>query len=77
MKYIYGVVRETYIGKDKSRTTYGIAVMTETEEGVEFPVRAMHDCSSDLQVVTEFVALCNRLQLSPVHLDDAVDDFLF
>ena len=69
----YILCRETYKAKRSERIAYGIAVYAE---GVPTCVARLHDVTSDKNALTELVLLCNRLQLSPIHLHDVVEDFL-
>ncbi len=49
---------------------YGIRLICA---GTEVTVE---DLSLDREEVEELVALCNRLELSPVHFRDVIEDFL-
>lgn len=69
----YILCRETYKAKRSERIAYGIAVYAE---GDPTCVARLHDITSDKNALTELVLLCNRLQLSPIHLYDVVEDFL-
>ena len=73
----YGVTEEIYSLGRSSRTSYGIAAYADsTEEGTTTVVASIHDITTDKQALAGFVALCNRLELSTVHLLDVVEDFL-
>ena len=69
MKYI---MIET---KYDSNKTYGIALADFSAE-VPVIVKSVPDLSSDKEGVYRFTVLCTRLELSPLHLADVVDDFL-
>lgn len=69
MKYI---MIET---KYDSYRTYGIALADFSAE-VPVIVKSVPDLSSDKERVYRFTVLCTRLELSPLHLADVVDDFL-
>lgn len=58
-----------------TRTTYGIALADCADE---YPViiEVFPDLSSDKERVKDFVKLCGELELAPLHLSDAVYDFL-
>ena len=73
----YGVTEEIYSLGRSSRTSYGIAAYADSEmDGTAAIVASVHDVTSDKQALGELVSLCNRLELSIVHLMDVVEDFL-
>lgn len=73
----YGIIEETYFERKTSRTSYGIAAYTNFEEdGTATIVASIHDITTDKQALAELVSLCNSLELSTVHLNDVVEDFL-
>ena len=73
----YGVIEETYSLGTTYRTAYGIAVYSNSEEdGTATVVASIHDITTDKQALSELVCLCNRLELSTIHLNDVVEDFL-
>ena len=61
--------------KYDTRTTYGIALADCSDE---YPViiEVFPDLSSDKERVNGFVRLCGELELAPLHLPDAVYNFL-
>ena len=59
--------------EDCTSTIYGIAAYADTEKD---GVASVHDVTTDKQALDELVSLCNRLELSTVHLLDVVEDFL-
>ena len=69
----YILCRESYKTKRSERIAYGIAAYAEEEQTC---ITKLHDITSDKNALAEFVSLCNRLQLSPNHLYDVVEDFL-
>ena len=69
----YILCRETYKTKQYHRVSYGIAAYAEDEQTC---IVRLHDITSDKNALAELVLLCNRLQLSPNHLYDVVEDFL-
>ena len=69
----YILCRETYKSKRSERITYGIAAYAEDKQTC---ITKLHDITSDKKALAELVSLCNRLQLSPIHLHDVVEDFL-
>lgn len=78
MKHItYALSEEIYrLGNDK-RVAYGIVAYANAElDGTATVISSVRDISSDRQAITGLIDQCNRLQLSPVHLQDIVEDFL-
>ena len=69
----YILCRETYKTKRSERIAYGIAAYAKNTKTC---VVRLHDITSDKDALTRLVLLCNRLQLSPIHLHDVVEDFL-
>ena len=69
----YGITEEKYTLGDDSRVSYGIAVY---DSGISTVIASVRDLSSDREAVEEHVRLCNRLELSPIHLNDVAEDFL-
>ena len=77
MNVTYGVAEEIYSLGSSSRTSYGIAAYADADEdGTATIVASVHDVTTDKQAIDELVSLCNRLDLSTVHLIDVVEDFL-
>ena len=77
MNVTYGVAKEIYSLGNSSRTSYGIAAYADSEkDGTATIVASVHDVTTDKQALDELVSLCNRLELSTVHLMDVVKDFL-
>ena len=77
MNVTYGVTEEIYSLGTSSRTSYGIAAYADSEEdGTATIVASIHDVTADKQSLSELVGLCNRLELSTIHLNDVVEDFL-
>ncbi|MBE6557711.1 MAG: hypothetical protein E7661_01690 [Ruminococcaceae bacterium] len=73
----YGLIEEHYSLDNHERIAYGIAVYADAEEDhTATVVAAIHDITSDKPRLAELVRLCNHLKLSPIHLEDVVDDFL-
>ena len=73
----YGIIREIYSLGATCRISYGIAAYTNSkEDGTATIVASIHDVTADRQALADLVSLCNRLELSTVHLNDVVEDFL-
>ena len=51
---------------------YGIALYEEDE-----PVRVIGDLSADRERLAALIRLFNEEELDPIHLDQAVEDFLY
>ena len=77
MNITYEITEETYSLGTSTRTSYGItAYSRNNEHGTTVTVATVHDITADKQALTEFVALCNRLELSAIHFRDVIDDYL-
>lgn len=77
MNVTYGVTEEIYSLGISSRTSYGIAAYMDSEEnGTATIVTSIHDVTTDKRALDKLVSLCNRLELSTIHLLDVVEDFL-
>lgn len=77
MSITYGVTEEIYSLGHSSRTSYGIAAYADSEvDGTATIVASVHDITADKNTLAELVFLCNRLELSTIHLNDVVEDFL-
>ena len=73
----YGLVEEHYCLNGGKRTSYGIAAYSNAEEdGTLTVVASVHDVTSVRSDLVELIEKCNDLELSLVHLEDAIDDFL-
>ena len=73
----YGVIEEIYSLGISSRTSYGIAAYADSaEDGTVTIGASVRDVTADKQALSKLVALCNRLELSTIHLNDVVEDFL-
>lgn len=73
----YGITEEIYYTENSSRISYGIAVYdNEEEDGTATVIEAVHDITSDRQSLSNLIDLCNRLELSTIHLYDVIEDFL-
>ena len=68
----YILCKETYKSKRSERIAYGIAAYAEDKQTC---ITKLHDVTSDKDALSELIALCNRLQLSPIHLQDVIEDF--
>lgn len=66
--YEYKLTKGEYIVEGIKHIGYGISL---AQSAVSFS-----DITVDREEAARLVELCNRLQLSPIHLQDVVDDFL-
>lgn len=55
--------------------SYGIRVFRNSDEHI-YPVTAIHDVTTIQTQAERLTELCNRHQLSPIHLEDMISDFL-
>ncbi len=77
MKVVYGIVEEIYSYESKTRISYGIvAFASEFDNDVSTIIASVHDVTLDKQKLQALIHLCNDLELSPIHLNDVVQDFL-
>ena len=77
MKVTYGIIEETYLLNQKSRTSYGIAAYDNTDilETTSI-VDSVHDITTNKERLLKLIRDCNRLNLSMLHLREVVEDFL-
>ena len=65
----YGVTEEPHSLGAFSHTSYGIAAYADSaEDGTDTIIASVHDGTIDRHALAELVSLCNRLELSTVHL---------
>ena len=69
MKYV--LTEDVHTVDEKRYIFYGIGAL----EG-DRSLFVIHDISADKPRMEHLVELCNRLELSPLHLWDGVEDFL-
>lgn len=67
---IFFLTEGKYLLEDGVHVGYGIGCFENGKKTV------FEDLSADREKVSAFVELCNNLRLSPIHLCDAVYDFL-
>ena len=73
----YAVSEERYTFGDEVRTSYGIVAYSNAEQdGSKIIVASVRDITSDKASLSKLVNDCNSLELSTVHLNDVVEDFL-
>ncbi len=75
---VYGIIKQEYILGGSSRSSYGIAAYANAdEEGTACVIYSVSDICCNYDKINDFVNLCNKMQLSVLHLDDAVVDFFY
>lgn len=72
---LYILIESSYTVDGVGYTTYGIA-LADISDGCAVIIEAIPDLSPDRERVSRLAQLCTELHLSPLHLDDVVDDFL-
>ena len=73
----YAVSEERYTFGDEIRISYGIVAYSNAyQDGSKTIVASVRDITSDKAGLTKLVDDCNRLELSYVHLNDVVEDFI-
>lgn len=74
--YSYSYVREILQNEEVGEySAYGVQISCITYEKCE-PIQYISDVFVSEQDAKAFVDECNRLQLSPIHIDDVVQDVL-
>ena len=74
MKYKYVLTKTTYYNGEHTRTSYGIAVISD-EDNVTI-LCSVEDITDERDNLTNLVELCNAEKLEIEHLQSVVDDFL-
>lgn len=77
MEYKYIIVVETYHDGQEDRIGYGIAAIAKKSEKEMTIVKVAPDVSPNCAEVRHLIELCNKFELSPIHLYDVVEDFIF
>ena len=73
----YAVSEERYTFGNETRTSYGIVAYSNADQdGTKTIVASVHDVTSNKVSLSKLVNDCNRLELSTIHLNDVVEDFL-
>ena len=73
----YAVSEERYTFGNETRISYGIVAYSNADQdGSKTIVASVRDVTSDKTSLTKLVNDCNRLELSTLHLNDVVEDFL-
>jgi len=73
----YAVSEEKYTFGNETRISYGIVAYSNADQdGSKTIVASIRDVTSNKERLVELVNDCNRLELSTVHLNDVIEDFL-
>ena len=73
----YGICEELYEIDGKSRISYGIIAYSDAmADDTKTILASVRDVSVDRTKISELIQTCNDLELSPLHLEDVVADFL-
>lgn len=73
----YGTLEEVYTVNGVSRTAYGIAAYADADaDGTATVVASVRDITPYREKADGLAELCNRLELSVLHLYDVVEDLL-
>lgn len=74
---LYGIIQEMYSLGTETRISYGIAVYSDPESnGTASVISSVLDISDNKEKIDTLVRLCNSHRLSPIHLQDIIEDFL-
>ena len=77
MNITYGLVEEKYFVGVDVRVSYGVAAFADADvDGSATIVLSIHDISSDREILSKLVSLCNRMKLSIHHFNDIIEYFL-
>ena len=74
MNYKYVLTKTTYYNSEHTRTSYGIAVISN-EDNVTI-LCAVEDITDEQAEIAKLVELCNAEKLEIEHLPNVIDDFL-
>lgn len=74
----YALVEEKYLGENyENRISYGIVACSNVEtDGISTIVASVRDVTNDRRSICALIKRCNDLNLSVIHLNDVVEDFL-
>ena len=76
MNITYEITEEAYSSGASTHISYGIAAYACNEDGDIAIIDGIQNITADKQSLLALVALCNRLELSVLHLREVIDDFL-
>ena len=76
-KMIYRLIETQCILENDVCTSYGIAAFANAGSlAPEAAIASIPNVTTDQSKLRELVRLCNLKHLSPIHLDEIVEDFL-
>ncbi len=75
MQHKYIATKTLYANGSRSRIGCGVALVEEYDGDI-FVLSSIEDLSPDEQAIERLVGLCNTLELDPIQLRDAAEDFL-
>ncbi len=61
---------------DDNKASYGIAACDSEKFKEGHAITSVRDVTCDRPALERLAETCNRLQLSPIHLHEVVEDFL-
>ncbi len=77
MSTVFGVIKQEYILGNEKRISYGIAAYADPENaGTACIIHSVPDICDDYEKICNFAELCNKAEMSVLHLDDVINDFL-
>lgn len=78
MHKYYFTVREDYVSfkEDDARTVYGINIWEEKEKN-RYCIKTISDIFFCRKKAEDFVEFCNINSISPIHIEDIIEDFVF
>ena len=78
MTITYGLAEEKYSIGNKTRTSYGIVAYADADNNDTVTIIAsIHDITSDKSKLIKLIELCNSENLSLIHLEDIIEDYIF
>ncbi len=76
MRYRYTIIKGNYISEEGQKyVAYGVVLFKKHTKGF-VAVRVVQDVFFEHKKAKDFVGLCNQNELSPIHLDDVIEDIL-
>lgn len=75
--YHYRITHEERILEGRNYHAYGIAVdLKESDGAAAREIARIDDIAASAETLRPLVELCSRLELSPIHLAEIIDDFI-
>lgn len=75
---IYEVTEDTYLIDGELKQIYGIAVYSNDKNNAKKTLlKAINNITTDKYKLSQLAKACNSCNLSPIHLKDIVEDFLY